>query len=341
MDIFILKESTTLHKPIHGHPENPNRIVKIKTALISAGIDILSTSIDLVDKNEALNLARRIHARNYIDLLIKLSKEAPISIDDDTYMDKTTLDLALGSLYLSYKYACEKRKTFIILRPPGHHSGFKGKAMGAPTQGFCILNNAAGSVLGLLDNGVKKIAIIDFDAHHGNGTMELFYKIPILHIDIHQDPDTLYPHTGYPDDLGEDEGYGYKVNIILPPGSGDDLFRIVLDRFSIILEKYSPEALVVSAGFDGFINDGLADLNLTEKSYYELGSLIGQYNIPTLVVLEGGYSIGLTRGIVAFIKGLMNLPTNYTETSSTPRSLYRRAILETNSLVEKVLQRIS
>ncbi|MEM4718123.1 MAG: histone deacetylase family protein [Desulfurococcaceae archaeon] len=341
MDILLIRESTSLHKPIYTHPENPNRIVKIKTALVSAGLNVSSTSIDLVSRNEALNLACKVHARNYIDLLMKLSKEAPVSIDEDTYMDKTTLDLALGSLYLSYIYARENRGAFLITRPPGHHSGFKGRAMGASTQGFCILNNAAGSVFGFLESGVRRVAIIDFDAHHGNGTMEIFYRKPILHIDIHQDPDTLYPHTGYLEDLGEDQGYGYKVNIILPPGTGDDLFKAIIDNLPKILEKYSPEALVISAGFDGFVNDGLADLNLTEKSYYELGSLIETLDIPTITVLEGGYSIGLTKGIVAFIKGLMNLPIEYTEISTTPRSLYRRTILEINSLFEKVAQRIS
>lgn len=341
MDFIFVKESTYMHRPMDSHPENPRRVLRIKTSLVGHGVSVALDTLESTNQSESLRVAKRIHSPEYVDYLFKLSREAPVSLDEDTYLDKDSLRLALGSLYLAYRYAFDMRSVFLITRPPGHHAGANGRALGASTQGFCLLNNAAGAVYGFMDAGLRKIATLDFDAHHGNGTMELFMNKRILQIDIHQDPNTLYPHTGYPDEIGIGEGYGFKANFVLPPGAGDDIFEEVLDRVRSILNKYSPDAIVVSAGFDGFENDGLADLDLTEISYYGLGSLIKDLGIPAVIVLEGGYSIGLERGAVAFAKGLIKSSEQYPSLTSTPRSLYRRAIESINRVFEKISSRVS
>lgn len=340
MRIIFLKESTFMHKPFYHHPENPRRVLEVKSSLVSERIAVEEESIQRVDKREALKLARRIHSPEYIDYLLNLSHRAPIDIDEDTYMSRDTMDLALSFFYLAYKYALESRRVFLIGRPPGHHAGIAGATPGVSSTGFCILNNAAVAVYGFRDAGYKKIMVLDFDAHHGNGTMEIFYRDKILQVDFHQDPDTLYPHTGYPDELGEGDGYGYKVNIVLPRYTGDDLFAELVDMVENLVVKYSPEAIVVSAGFDAFENDGLADLSLTEFSYYKLGLLVEKVNVPTVIVLEGGYGIGLKRGSIAFTKAFYTHQLEYPPLTQTPRSAYRNTVETVKRVLEKASRRV-
>lgn len=341
MRIVRIIESTLMHTPKFEHPENPNRVQKITTALSSAGFTMVDVSVEAVNFSEAHKIASRIHSKGYIDYLLKLSTQALSFIDEDTYITSNSLKLALATLYYSYEYTARKEPLFIVSRPPGHHVGKGGKTPGVSTQGFCLLNNAVAAVEGFRDQGFRKVMVLDFDAHHGNGTMEILYRDRVLQIDLHQDPDTLYPYRGYPEELGEGEGYGYKVNIILPPSTSDDLFIELLKVVTPIIENYSPEALVVSAGFDGFVNDGLADLKLTEKSYYEIGRFVRKLSIPVLMVLEGGYASGLEKGVVSFVEGLSGLEKKYEVKMITPPILYRRAVDLSRKLVDKVIRKIS
>jgi acetoin utilization deacetylase AcuC-like enzyme len=343
VEIEVLSESKTLHRPLAEHPENPSRVDRVLSALKSSGltwreISIRDTGLTL---EEQLKIASRIHAKGYLDYIVRLSKSTPALIDEDTYVSQGSLELALATLTESYNLALHTGSTVLLIsRPPGHHAGRGGRAMGASTQGFCILNNAAASVVGFTDRGFRKIAVLDFDAHHGNGTMEIFYREKILQIDLHEDPAVLYPHTGYPEEMGEGEGFGYKVNLVLPVGGGDDLYAELVERTRTLLEKYSPEALVVSAGFDAFLNDGLADLAATEITYYKLGLLIRSLSVPTVLVLEGGYGVGLERGLVSFIEGLMSARRKYTAKTTTLRALFRKAITDAERVLEKASRRV-
>ena len=340
LKILVISDSTSLHKPLGEHPENPSRIERVLNSLRSIGAlyEEIGVKTIRVSVEEQLKLAMRIHSKGYIDYLVRLSKITPVLIDEDTYMSHGSLELALVTFTYCYLQALStKNMVFLISRPPGHHVGRGGKAMGASTQGFCILNNAAAAIMGFMDRGFKKIAVLDFDVHHGNGTMEIFYSERVLQVDLHQDPSTLYPHTGYPEEMGESEGFGYKVNLILPEGAGDDLYLELTSRVKELFKEYAPEAIVVSAGFDAFLNDGLADLAATEVSYYKLGELVRSLRVPVVVVLEGGYSVGLERGVVSFIEGLKGLLRDYTIKTTTPRTLYKRAL----SVAERVLEKSS
>ncbi|MGC8982976.1 MAG: histone deacetylase family protein [Desulfurococcaceae archaeon] len=338
--VLFLRESMEMHAPSFYHPENPARARIVYGVVKQLPVEVREVSALVISEEEALRLAERIHAKGYLNYLVELQQKAPAMVDPDTYLSRDSLKLALAALYYSYTTAAEARdQVFLVLRPPGHHAGRGGRAMGAETVGFCLLNNAVAAVLGFLDRGFKKIAVIDFDAHHGNGTMEILYEERILQVDFHQDPKTLYPHTGYPDELGKGRGYGYKANIVLPVGSGDDLFLKLLERAVEVVGKYAPEALVVSAGFDGFADDGLADLRLTEVSYYELGAVVRRLGAPAVVVLEGGYGLGLHRGVSAFIEGLLGEVPKYSAQTKTSAAKYREAVETATRVLEVVESR--
>lgn len=341
MEIVFVSESTSMHKPEYEHPENPSRVLRALRALEAFGIGFSDVGIGNADFEEGLRVARRVHSEKYLEYLVESSRRAPVDLDEDTYMSKDSFTLATATFFFAYKYASESSGVFLVSRPPGHHAGREGRALGASSLGFCLLNNAAAAVEGFKSRGFKKIAIIDFDAHHGNGTMEIFYREKVLQVDIHQDPRTLYPYTGYPDELGEGEGYGYKANIVLPRLAGDDLLEAVQETTLSVLRGYTPEALVVSAGFDGFEGDGLADLRLTERSYYALGSLVRELDVPTVVLLEGGYGVGLERGLVAFVNGLLGVKQSYEHRTSTPPTTYRRALETALVTLEKVARRVT
>ena len=340
MFIIVVKNALNKHAPPYYHPENPLRINILLQAIEKLNISA-DFWVDRFDKKEAIKIASRIHAKDYVDNILGYCKKGFYELDPDTYITNDTCELALETLYYSYKLANTVDDIFMVLgRPPGHHAGLVGRAMGAPTNGFCIFNNAAASVLGFRDRGFRRIAIIDFDAHHGNGTMEIFYKERILHIDIHQDPSTLYPFTGRPTDVGEGDGYGYKANFVLRPKTTDESLTHITTLVETLINSYAPEALVVSAGFDGYKNDGLTDLALTSSSFYMLGSSIKRFGLPTAIVLEGGYSAGLEHGFKAFVEGLQGAERIYTIYRDSPETLNMN-LSNARKVYEFVLRHIS
>lgn len=320
--VIVGPRSMVFHKPAEDHPENPGRISRILMALESAGISYEYARDEQIDMREALSIALRIHEREYVEFLERLARKSYAVIDEDTYITRNSMKLALETLHRSYQFSQELRGSdviFYISRPPGHHAGRRGRAMGAPSNGFCLLNNAASAIQSMLNRGFRRVLAVDFDAHHGNGTMEIFYDKPVLQIDIHQHPRTLYPFSGYPEEIGAGDGAGYKLNIPLYPRSGDDFVREISASIQELIGAYNPEGVVVSAGFDGYTNDGLSDLSLGEFSYYLLGRIIGDIGAPTIILLEGGYSIGLSRGAIAFIRGLRREKLEVPTTKTPPR----------------------
>ncbi|MCY0868429.1 MAG: histone deacetylase family protein [Desulfurococcus sp.] len=339
--ILISANSMRMHKPRYPHPENPERISRIIKGLKKKNVEPEFYEPRL-EPSEALRVAREIHSEDYIERLLQLSKATPVDLDPDTYLSEDSLTLALESFYTSFKLAADARGEiiFYVARPPGHHAGFKGKARGARTQGFCILNNAVAAVRGFMYNGLKRIALLDFDAHYGNGSIELLYTSRVLQVDLHQDTRTLPVFPRKPGEIGEGDGRGLKVGIPLKPYTSDDSYTRVLELAWRLVEEYSPEALVVSAGFDGFMNDGLTDLALTEYSYYRIGGLIRSLGVKTLIVLEGGYSSGLVRGLPAFMQGLQGVKVEYPvkESPKTVREANARSAERAVRIAEKYIR---
>ncbi|MEZ0394312.1 MAG: histone deacetylase family protein [Desulfurococcaceae archaeon] len=322
--VILFVDAARKHRPREHHPENPTRVSKVKWALEREGIGYLEVGgEDLAGhREEALRLAERIHAAEYVERLEALSRGGYARLDEDTFIAPDSFELALGSLWLSYAAAGDLGSgewAFLIIRPPGHHAGRRGRALGAPTQGFCLLNNAVAALLGFLDRGMARVALLDFDVHHGNGTMEILYEEPILVVDVHEDPAYLYPHTGYPHEVGRGRGAWHKVNLPLAVGSGDESFVYAIERATQLVKAYGAEALVVSAGFDAYANDGLADLEVDAEGYWAVGTKLRDLGLPTAIVLEGGYSLGLTEGLPSFVSGLAGLGERRAKLPRDPR----------------------
>lgn len=265
------------HKPPFPHPERPERL---KVALSSLRRHELLGEVVEPKPAEEEDLYR-VHDPEYVVEVRDLVESGVSMLDNDTYVSRGTMRAALtaaGASLTAAETALEGRVIIVLPRPPGHHAGRRGRAMGALTQGFCIFNNAALVVARLLELGVKRVAVLDFDSHHGNGTQEIFYSDPrVLHVDLHEDPITLYPGTGFLTDLGSGEGEGFKVNVVLPPGSGDDVYATALEEVVVpLLESFKPEAIVYSAGFDAYAGDGLSHLRAGAHTYSRLGGLAGE-----------------------------------------------------------------
>lgn len=178
-------------------------------------------------------------------------------------------------------------KAFALLRPPGHHAN----RVVHGARGFCLFNNEAIMVDHLRHRlgGDVKIAIVDTDAHHGDGTQDIFYNDPgVLHISLHQDGRTLYPGTGFPQEQGGPGAFGQTVNIPLPPGTGDEGMLMAMERVVLpILQEWEPDYIINGAGQDNHFSDPITNMAFSAYGYAQLTEMLN----PDLVVLEGGYSI--------------------------------------------------
>lgn len=181
-----------------------------------------------------------------------------------------------------------ERSAFVLTRPPGHHAGsdFFG--------GYCFLNNAAIAAQYLRDQGASRIAILDVDYHHGNGTQEIFYaRDDVFFASIHADPSTDYPFfLGYADETGADAGDGFNLNLPLAPGATPAQWFAALDVAIERVAAFKPDALIVSLGVDTYEGDPISHFKLrTREDYPRMGEKIRAMNVPTLFILEGGYAV--------------------------------------------------
>jgi acetoin utilization deacetylase AcuC-like enzyme len=179
------------------------------------------------------------------------------------------------------------RSAFALCRPPGHHAA--GELMG----GYCYLNNAAIAAQAFLDQGHTKVAILDVDYHHGNGTQSIFYaRNDVLFTSIHGDPVAEFPFfLGYADEVGEGSGAGYNLNLPLAAGSGWDVWGAALETACQRIAAYGAEVIVVSLGVDTFKNDPISQFKLDSPDYLRMGQRIAALGLPTLFVMEGGYAV--------------------------------------------------
>ncbi|MEO1848085.1 MAG: histone deacetylase family protein [Pseudomonadota bacterium] len=180
-----------------------------------------------------------------------------------------------------------ERGMFSLCRPPGHH------AARDMFGGYCFLNNAAIGTQYLRDNGAERVAILDVDFHHGNGTQDIFYeRDDVLFCSLHGDPEDAFPHfLGYADEMGLGAGMGYNRNYPMPPGTPFSKWGESLSNALEHIDGFAPQYLVVSLGVDTFENDPISFFKLTTPDYLTMGEMIGALKIPTLFVLEGGYDI--------------------------------------------------
>lgn len=303
---LITHNDCVLHEISPGHPERPERIGAILDQLKKENLYDYLTLFDAPLADPAA--AESCHPRSYIDSIVKSSPESGrVQLDADTAMNPHSLNAALrgvgaGILGTDKVIAGEVANAFCVVRPPGHHAE-KTQAMG-----FCFFGNIAIAARhAIKSHGLKRVAIVDFDVHHGNGTEDIVDgDEKILFCSSFQYP--LYPGSYRPNVPGQ------RVNVPLASGTGSEDFRQeILEHWIPALNKFKPEMIFVSAGFDAHIEDPLAELALRDNDFVwitqQLMSVADEHADGRIVsMLEGGYSLpALARSATAHVRELMRL----------------------------------
>jgi acetoin utilization deacetylase AcuC-like enzyme len=269
-----------------GHPERPERIKSTLEKLRGqTELKIIWSKPGPSDEQAIL----RAHTSQHVGRL-----NEPVDFDVDTpYFPKIAeyARASVGSALEALKAARAGESVFSLMRPPGHHAT-RERAMG-----FCYLNNIAIAVLEALATGAKRVAVYDFDVHHGNGTEAILLNKPgAAFFSIHQFP--CYPGTGAAN-VG-DNCFNYPV----PPETPRDEYRQVLTNALEDLKRFKPDLVAVSAGFDAYARDPLAEETLEAEDYFWLSQSLRKLDVPVFSLLEGGYSDDLPELILAYLKGL-------------------------------------
>jgi len=261
--------------------------------------------------NPSLKWIKLVHSQEYIKSIEEACKNGVEMLDADTTISRDSYDVALlaaGGVLAGVDAVIQERvkNVFCVVRPPGHHAEHE-RAMG-----FCIFNNIAVAARYIQKkHALEKVLIVDWDAHHGNGTQNAFYYDPsVYYFSVHQFPH--YPGTGKEDETGEREGTGFTLNMPMAAGSGDVEY---LEAFENILypaaQKFSPDFILISAGFDGHKDDPLSNLNLTAAGYEKLTQTISDLAEECcrgrmVSILEGGYNLkALSESVEAHLFALM------------------------------------
>ncbi|HEX7480298.1 MAG TPA: histone deacetylase [Polyangiales bacterium] len=302
--------------PTGSHPECPERLVAAREGLYG---NLGDAERILLPPREANDVElTRIHRPDYIAALRSQLQASGGHLDPDTYFCRGTREAAWlaagGAVDLARALVVgPATQGFALLRPPGHH------AVPGRSMGFCLLNNVALAAAAALDAGLSRVAIVDWDVHHGNGTQDAFYDDPrVLFISLHQYP--YYPGTGAPREIGAGKGMGFTCNLALPAGSGPETYAVAFtDVVLPLLRAYAPEFVLVSAGFDAHARDPLASMQLHSHSYAAMASSLidlvtslGHGRIGC--VLEGGYDLAAlsdsTAAVARALRGeRVELPT--------------------------------
>jgi acetoin utilization deacetylase AcuC-like enzyme len=290
------------HDPGAGHPECPARL--------EAVLHAVRANFPLAPWREAPRAGRdallRVHTRELVARVLDTPFEASLRLDEDTAMSPDSPEAALraagaGIAAVDAVMRGETRHAFCAVRPPGHH------ATGPVAMGFCLFNSiAVAAAHAVHAHGLERVAIIDFDVHHGNGSQDIFASDPrVMYASSHQHP--LYPNSG----LAHERGVGNVVNATLSPGTDGEAFRHAWREHLLPqVDAFRPQLVLVSAGFDGHRLDPLADLMLEADDYRwlsaELAALAERHAGGRLVsMLEGGYSLAALRACsVAHLHGL-------------------------------------
>jgi acetoin utilization deacetylase AcuC-like enzyme len=276
-----------------GHPERPERIEAIRAALQEAGLWEYFPQVEPLDL--PVDVCHNIHSPTYLSYLKKAS-ESGQHLDADTYTNPATWDLAFkaaggAAAIAEAVWNGEARRGLALTRPPGHHATYE------RGMGFCLLNNIALAAEYLIgQKGASNIAIVDLDVHHGNGTQDIFWlREDVFFLSIHQAP--LYPGSGRIDERGGGIGEGTTVNIPMPPYSGDQGYRAATDDVILpLVQRYGPQMILVSVGFDTHWKDPLANQLLSAAGYAGIIAELARLADETCggriaLYLEGGYDL--------------------------------------------------
>ena len=294
---FLYDEAYLLHDTGSYHPETSERLTSIYNGIKEAGL--LSRLILLKGKPAEMKWIESVHDISYIRRFEELCFSGKKMLDyPDNQMCTFTFEtalLAVGGILnaASLVMKGDLDNVFCAVRPPGHHAE-KNKAMG-----FCYFNNVAIAAKYIQQEwGIKKVMIVDFDVHHGNGTQHIFEQDPtVFYYSIHQHPSFAYPGTGREFEYGTGEGYGFTKNSLALPGWGDeDYKRLIENDLLPAFERFEPEIVITSTGFDAHVDDDMSDIKISTEGFSwimkKTFDMAEKYAKGRLIsVLEGGYSL--------------------------------------------------
>jgi acetoin utilization deacetylase AcuC-like enzyme len=289
------------------HPEQPARMAAIRTELTAR--DLLSDRPRIEFGPAARDMVERIHDPRYLGFLDEVAAAGGAWIDPDTMCAPDSVEiayLAAGAAVRGVEAVLDGAvpRAFALVRPPGHH------ATADRAMGFCLINSIAVAAQAALDRGLERVAIVDWDVHHGNGTEAIFEaRNDVLFCSVHQFGHGFFPGTGDEFDTGVGKGAGYTVNAPLKPGADNRTYEAVFrQQFGPKIEAYQPELLLVSAGFDAHVADPLGSMAVTEEGFVEMAQRVLDWadrlaGGRVVAVLEGGYDKpALGRSVAAVLE---------------------------------------
>ena len=278
------------HQTPNGHPERPERarvMQEVSRRWVEGGGSLLAPRP--ATRSELIS----VHTPPYVDQIANTVGQQ-VRLDPDTYTSAESYAVALeaaGAAITAAEHAVARRtSTIAFVRPPGHHAE-KDRAMG-----FCLFNNVAVAAASMRAEGLERIAIIDFDVHHGNGTQWMFYEDPsVLYVSLHQYP--FYPGTGAVNEVGRGVGSGFTLNVPLEAGAGDaDYDRAMRELVGPVVAEFAPDLILLSAGYDAHTLDPLGGMRLSTDGYLVLTAQVQRLassccNGRLAAVTEGGYDL--------------------------------------------------
>lgn len=304
--LYISHSSGLDHQTPLGHPERPDRIRVIERTLEQARfLRLIREQAPLAD----LSSIHRVHSESYVQALrLACPTEGLVEIDAETVLSPGTMEAALrsagaGIMAVDEVMTGKVKNAFSAMRPPGHHAEHDS------AMGFCFFNNAAIAARhAQFQHGAKRVVILDWDVHHGNGLQHIFWSDPsVMYCSIHEMPS--FPWTGHASERGE---FDNIVNVPLQAGDGSDAFRAALSDIILPrIDSFAPAIIVIAAGFDAHWRDPLGNLNLKETDFgwatRKVMTLADRHCHSRLVsILEGGYDLeGLSRSVAAHVETLM------------------------------------
>jgi acetoin utilization deacetylase AcuC-like enzyme len=301
MTVHLITHETSLqHRTPVGHPERAERVTAVTDAVTASSHDVAQVDAPQVD----IGLLETIHDRAYIERIKAFCIGGGGALDPDTHVVPESWQAALHAAGAGPHAVDLLRKrsgtAFVAMRPPGHHAE-RHQAMG-----FCLFNNIAVTAAYLMSMG-ERVAVVDWDVHHGNGTQHSFYsREELLYVSLHEFP--FYPGTGWVDEVGEGKAKGMTVNIPLPGGTTAPSYLAAFDRLAMpVVAEFQPDWILVSSGFDAHIRDPLGGLSLESLHYGWMAKALLSV-VPgdrIIAFLEGGYDlVALREASVATLDGL-------------------------------------
>jgi acetoin utilization deacetylase AcuC-like enzyme len=296
---FVYDESYLRHRPGESHPERPARLEAIVQRLNQTGL--IKELTPIIPYKAPLAWVEKLHDPDYIKKFqAACARGASIFMVPDCGICPESYEVALlavGGVFAAVEQVMDGAvaNAFCAVRPPGHH------AERARALGFCFFNNIALGAAYLLERyGLERVAIIDWDVHHGNGTQRLFEDDPrVFYLSLHEDPQFCYPGTGFRREQGRGPGQGFTLNLPLPMRSGDEEYLKALTEEGLPrLKRFDPQFVLLSAGFDAHEDDPLAHQEVTRQGYQVMGRLLLQLARDHaqgrfITVLEGGYNLAV------------------------------------------------